>query len=351
MRVKFGRATGSITLRAAIIGVVAAVAVPMVASAATTRGQHNTKHASTAWAKSHPTAARKLAPAGSASSASSSAGSSSASASGAGAGSGGSATSGAATSAAPSGPGLPAAPTSASSAPSKQASTSAAAPPKTTAAAPPASPNQPADNKLVFSDDFGGSALNTSWWSVYDTTSTSTPTSRVPSLLSVSGGALHVSTSGNSGSGLCLCQAGVKSTTPYGRWDVRARMSADTTHGFAIMLWPNAENWPVGGEIDLAEAPTASRSQIQFTDHYSSSNQQYKFFQNGDFTAWHTFSVEWTHSYIKYWIDGVLMTTITTAGMIPTGAMHLALQAGPDTDSPAATSAVMDVDWVRVYSG
>ncbi len=94
-------------------------------------------------------------------------------------------------------------------------------------------------------------------WAVYDTTHSKAPSARVPSLVTVSGGALHVATVGAKGSGLCLCRNAAKPTKPYGRWDIRARVSKNADHGFAMLLWPNAENWPVGGEIDMAEFPGA----------------------------------------------------------------------------------------------
>jgi hypothetical protein len=214
----------------------------------------------------------------------------------------------------------------------------------TTAAPPPApvsNPNQPQDQRLIFDDEFN-STLSSNW-QVYN----SPPTSRVPSLVSVSGGALHVSTTGISGSGLCLCGP-AKPTTPYGRWDVRARMPYNSDHGVVILLWPNAENWPQGGEIDLAEQPNAN--DVQFTVHYTSANKQDIHLFPVNFAAWNTYSVEWTSSYIKYWINGNLMYTITSPSEIPTGAMHLGLQAGADNSNPSNTTQTMDVDWVHVYS-
>ncbi len=225
--------------------------------------------------------------------------------------------------------------------------TSSSAPSKATSSAA-ADPSQPQDQNLVLFDDFTGSLAN--WWTVYNTTGSSQPTARVPSLISVSGGALHVATAGSSGSGLCLCGPGSASSSAYGRWDVRARLGANADHGFAILLWPNAENWPVGGEIDLAEPLNASRQNILFTVHYTANNLEDKLVFPGDYTGYHTFSVEWAPTYIKYWIDGALEATITDPAQIPSGAMHLALQAGADTSNPSATSAVMDVDWVKVFS-
>jgi hypothetical protein len=188
-------------------------------------------------------------------------------------------------------------------------------------------------------------------WAVYDTTHSKAPSARVPSLVTVSGGALHVATVGAKGSGLCLCRNTGKPTKPYGRWDIRARASKNADHGFAMLLWPNAENWPVGGEIDLAEYPDAARSRVQATVHYGAKNREYVGFLSGSFTTWHTYSVVWTSTSIIYSVDGRRFLTVHDRAAIPKGAMHLVLQAGANSGIRAAadTRATLDVDWVKVY--
>jgi beta-glucanase (GH16 family) len=201
---------------------------------------------------------------------------------------------------------------------------------------------------LIHTYTFTGTTLDPDW-GVYNTAYSSNPDARVPSLITVSDGALHVTTSGKQGSGLCLCTGSGKPTVPYGRWDVRARAEADADHGFAVLLWPNAENWPVGGELDLAEFPGATRSVLQTTVHYGSTNRQYTAFTSGDFTAWHTYSVIWTPSSVTYLLDDRPVMTVTDPAAIPTGAMHLGLQAGANSSTPSATTATLDVEWVKIY--
>lgn len=201
---------------------------------------------------------------------------------------------------------------------------------------------------LVHTYTFTGSTLDGDW-GVYNTAYSSNPNARVPSLITESDGALHVTTSGDQGSGLCLCKGAGKPTVPYGRWDVRARVSANADHGFAMLLWPNAENWPVGGELDLAEFPDAQRSRLQTTVHYGATNQQHTAFTSGDFTAWHTYSVIWTPASVTYLVDDQPVMVVTDPAAIPSGPMHLALQAGPNSSTPSDTSASLDVAWVKVY--
>jgi hypothetical protein len=187
-------------------------------------------------------------------------------------------------------------------------------------------------------------------WSVYDSSWGGDPFSRVPKLVSVSHKVLSVATKGKSGSGLCLCIGSGLPTKPYGRWDIRAKASANADHGFAMMLWPNAEDWPRGGEIDIAEYPVANRTRVDFTLHYGAQNHEIHNSFSGRFTKWHTYSVEWAPTFIRYRIDGHVLATIRTRAAIPTRPMHLAMQAGADTTGRVSnTSAALDVAWVRVY--
>lgn len=212
-------------------------------------------------------------------------------------------------------------------------------------------PTQRAFTKLRQSYDFTTASVLSDQWAVYNSAWSGDPYARDPRMVTVSNGALHVATKGMSGSGLCLCKNGGSPRLPYGRWDVRARAGFSSDHGFALMLWPNAENWPVGGEIDLAEFPTGKRSAMTFTVHYGANNQQIHDRFSGNFTQWHTYSVEWLPSGIRYWLDGVLRATITLPAAIPTGSMHLAIQAGTDPRAKyvGPTGASFDVAWVKTY--
>jgi Glycosyl hydrolases family 16 len=214
----------------------------------------------------------------------------------------------------------------------------------------PSPPNQgPQPRYQDLQATYGFSGPLSDQWGVYDSSWSGDPYSRVPSLVSVSDGMLHVATDNRSGSGLCMCVNGGNPTKAYGRWDIRARASKNSDHGFAVMLWPVAEDWPAGGEIDIAEFPSADRNRVEFTLHYGANNSRILQGFPGDFTKFHTYSVEWTPSYIRYWIDGKVLTTVTDPAAIPDRPMHLALQAGANTDNPSNTSSVLDVAWIKAY--
>ena len=78
----------------------------------------------------------------------------------------------------------------------------------------------------------------------------------------------------------------------------------------------------------------------------------------GDFTAWHTYTVEWRQRWVRMYVDGkVFFDSTRQAGVVPpTVPMHLYLQqlVGPGDDVPAPDAhtpdaVTMHVDWVRVY--
>jgi hypothetical protein len=201
--------------------------------------------------------------------------------------------------------------------------------------------------KLVGQDTFSSSTLDARW-SVYHGGSENPTTKRAKTLISVNDGELQVKTLGQWGSGLCWCRN--KPAQRYGRWVIRARMDAAVDHGLAMLLWPTSENWPEDGEIDISEMPRSNRSTSSFSLHWGGNNKQIHQSTPGDFTRWHTFTTEWESDHITFWIDGVQRFHTTDQVMIPHGDMFLALQTGPEMANAANVSAVLHVDWVRVYS-
>jgi hypothetical protein len=208
--------------------------------------------------------------------------------------------------------------------------------------------SSPSTSTPVHTYLFSASSLQREW-AIYDTTGTAEPHSRVPSLVTVTHGVLHVTTTGDQGSGLCLCKSGVKPAAPYGRWDVRARAGVGAGHGFAILLWPNSNHWPQDGEIDIAEFPGTTRMLLQTTVHYGADNRHLQDFTPGNFAAWHTYSVIWRRTSITFLVDGRPVHRVVDPAAIPTHPMHLALQAGADSSIASPASATLDVAWVKMY--
>jgi beta-glucanase (GH16 family) len=225
---------------------------------------------------------------------------------------------------------------------------------------PTASPS-PTDPNLVGQDDFTGPALDTSVWKAYDSTNPNGSTWS-SSMVTVTGGELRIAGvgrnptgAGNSSGGLCWCGTG--GDRLYGRWQVRARFDAGAGYGPAIGLWPKSGK-QTDGSIGFAESLPAGRKALH---EYLVGTGTPRFVERtvpGDFTAWHTYTVEWRSRYVRMYVDGKLyVDTGTQPGVVPPATpMHLYLQqlvgpgsgvSAPDAHTPA--SVTVHVDWVRVY--
>jgi hypothetical protein len=117
-----------------------------------------------------------------------------------------------------------------------------------------------------------------------------------------------------------------------------------------VLLWPDVENGPTGGEIDFMEIwGDGTRQAVNSVLHYSSTNQQAGATMAVDATQWHTYAVSWTPTQITTYVDGTPIFTTSDTSTFPPGPMHLAIQldmVGPDI----AAGAQMQVAWVKEYA-
>ena len=204
----------------------------------------------------------------------------------------------------------------------------------------------------VFFDDFSGSELDATAWSRYYGPGGQNVGWRDPRQVFVSDGELQIVASGDVAGGLAHRQNHV-----YGKWEVRARIDSGAGYGPAILLWPQSDEWPEDGEIDISEVPVGSRRRSHFTVHWGRANSQAGAFSSGDFTRWHVFGCEWHPDVIRYLLDGRLVWELRAPrAAIPTKPMHLAIQLDvgadglwiPPRDSATPQPVILHVDWVRV---
>lgn len=194
-------------------------------------------------------------------------------------------------------------------------------------------------------DEFTGSALDLTKWGPYDGVGHGGNGRRSPSAFSVAGGILTVTGLPNGTTGGMAYRDGQL----HGRWETRMRVPAgDDQYHPVLLLWPDAEDWPVGGEVDYAETTAASDS-ISFFLHYSAQNRQTQASRDVDLATWHNYAVEWTASCITGYLDAVQWFRDCDAGHLPPRSMHQTIQLDyfPGRGSPQRT--VMLVDWVRIY--
>ena len=204
--------------------------------------------------------------------------------------------------------------------------------------------------KLVFEDDFDGSAVNTANWSMYYSAGHAGNGLRRPEAFSVADGLLTVTAQMKNG---VLVSGGMahKQNYTYGKFEFRVRTEADPSSATSgvVLTWPQSENWPSDGENDIYETlTTASRSPFNTFIHYGADNKQYHFSHDADGTQWHIIAMEWTQDAIRIYRDGNLVYKLTDTNAIAKVPHHLCIQL--DAFKTSMTGMVkMYVDWVKIY--
>jgi Glycosyl hydrolases family 16 len=150
----------------------------------------------------------------------------------------------------------------------------------------------------------------------------------------------------------------------YGKAVIRAKLP--TGAGTWPAIWMLGQNyatntWPACGEIDIMEHVGNQQNKIFNTLHYpgnfggSATGNAGAFTNATASTAFHDYSVIWTASTIKFYVDDTLSYTFTNSASLPFNAnffliLNVAMGGnfGGAID-PAFTQAAMEIDYVRVY--
>ncbi|HET6258708.1 glycoside hydrolase family 16 protein [Pseudonocardia sp.] len=206
---------------------------------------------------------------------------------------------------------------------------------------------------LLTHDEFDGTAVNTGTWDLYTGETTGGVGKHDPDNLSVTDGTMKLTSHGYSSAGMAWSDG-----QKYGRWEVRARTQRGNGYGAVILLWPDAEDWPEGGEINFMEIPKGQRSETHFVLHYGEDNSQVGTTVPGEFTQWHNYAVEWAPDHVAGFIDGQEIFRSSDPKTIPPRPMHLAIQQDigpygkdwiPPLDNTTPDRVQLEVDWVRIY--
>jgi len=195
-------------------------------------------------------------------------------------------------------------------------------------------------------DDFSG-GLDKSW-GVYNGPGHGGKGRRTPDAVSVQDGVLTITGDPQGNTAGMAWGDGQK----YGRWEGRVKAPVgDRSYNALLLLWPDAENWPVGGEVDFMEMSDHTRQTTDMFLHYGSSNSQLHGEVTIDATQWHNWAVEWTPDHITAFVDGKQWFHTEKKEALPPGPMHLCIQLDWFPKSGAAVqTSHMYVDWVRQYS-
>ncbi len=186
----------------------------------------------------------------------------------------------------------------------------------------------------------------TEQWGVYDGPGHAGKGIRSPDQAKVDNGVLTINgTSAGTSAGMAWTPG-----QKYGRWE--GRMRADVgpeSYNALLLLWPDAENFPVGGEVDFAEIMSADRQTTNMFLHYGAKNAQISGEVKHDATQWTNWALEWTPKKMTAFVNGKEWWSSTEADKFPPGPMHLCIQLDWFPDGSTGSSA-MQVDWVKQYS-
>jgi hypothetical protein len=212
----------------------------------------------------------------------------------------------------------------------------------------------------TFTDDFTGNALSDKWYSYAGQPAGDPGGWYEPGHVSVGGGMLTISGSKQqTPHGLLYATGGISNhnvfSQTYGRFDVRFRMDKGVGIMYALLLWPSDNKWPP--EIDIIEDNGSDRSWTTSTMHYGANDSTIERRTKGDFTQWHTATLEWTPGHLVYKLDGKVWGTIDSSH-VPSEPMDLALQTQafncggafekcPNSTTPPVVN--LEVDWVSCY--
>jgi hypothetical protein len=210
--------------------------------------------------------------------------------------------------------------------------------------------------KLVFSDEFNSTRLNTYKWSAYNSKGY-VGGYRRPSAIRTDGRKLTITASMFGGS---VISGGIsaRSSYRYGRYVFRVRTEPDPTGTMSgvVLTWPRSNLSPPEGENDMYETG-------RFGGHYpfysfihyggrrgdDNSDAQYRYVQNANSAQWHTITMDWTPRMLVLYRDGRQVWTLRNAAAIPDVLHRICLQLDTRAYTRLSRPVRMYVDFVRIY--
>jgi Glycosyl hydrolases family 16 len=196
----------------------------------------------------------------------------------------------------------------------------------------------------VRQDDFGD-ASSLANWHLYSGPGHAGNGRRTPTAITIEDDAVVIKGNAQGYSGGMGWDAGQM----FGRWEVCSK-SPPAAPGYhsLLLLWPDAEDWPVGGEIDFMEIVDPTRQSVEGWLHYGPDDQRIGGTVSVDATQWHAWAVEWTPERVTLYLDGKPRWTTTDKATFPPRPMHLCLQVDNFGGDIAAGGQQM-IDWTRQY--
>lgn len=232
------------------------------------------------------------------------------------------------------------------------------------------------EKALVWSDEFNSTVLDNTKWNVYHEYRRKDPTGRDAwwdkDNVYVENGNLVVKTSQRTDgayAGACIDSKG-KFENTYGYYETRVKLQTQEGHWGAFWLFAQSVNSTTNGrdgkdgtEIDVFESPYVGLGQDRMESalHYDGYGADHKV-ANKSVTGmkmndgnWHTFAVEWTPLWYRFYYDDVMVWETNFGGIsrVPQYLMisdEVGVWGGILDIRKATLPDYMLVDYVRVYN-
>ncbi|SFN77594.1 Beta-glucanase, GH16 family [Pseudonocardia ammonioxydans] len=168
---------------------------------------------------------------------------------------------------------------------------------------------------------------------------------RTPEQVSVADGAMTIRGEQDGTTGAVSWHPGQK----YGRWEacVQSEKASGGLNAL-LLLWPVAEDFPVGGEVDWMEILSDDRQETSFFLHYGPDNDQDYGSVQHDSTQWSAYALEWTPEKITAYVDGEEWYTNTETDQFPPRPMNMTMQLDYFGDAGGPTA--MHMDWASQWA-
>lgn len=230
--------------------------------------------------------------------------------------------------------------------------------PPTTTTPPPSTGQDTAAGRLGWgtplasSDEFNGTAVDTSKWGVPGECWPANSTvrgGRCASHNAVGNGYLRETQTADGKTGYVSSTLNQK----YGRWEARMRVTTATpgkpAHPVAL-LWNDTLPYPQGGEVDWFEVDSNASKIASFVHHPTKSGTVQDPYVGPalDMAQWFNVAVDWQPGKITGYLNGVPWFSDTAALAQPPGPMHMTLQLDSFNANPGSV-VYMDVDWAHLY--
>ncbi|WP_344023493.1 glycoside hydrolase family 16 protein [Pseudonocardia kongjuensis] len=168
---------------------------------------------------------------------------------------------------------------------------------------------------------------------------------RTPDAVTVADGVMSITADAEGTTGAVSWHPGQR----HGRWE--ACVKSDEASGglnALLLLWPVAEDFPVGGEIDWMEILSDDRQETSFFLHYGPNNDQDYGATQHDSTEWSSYALEWTPEKMTAYVDGEEWYTNTNTDHFPPRPMNMTMQL--DYFPPAGGPTAMHMDWASQWA-